>query len=151
MTMRQGPNLSAQPPKQSQNCTPIPEQILSSCFLVRNFDYTWSLQPFCSFNTYRVMLTEGLLASCHTKMKCPVSRRCSLNILQLQSGQVWEHILEQCVAASTFRWYSRGLHLAIPKADAMPIPNLLEMLINLLQSRGTWSAHWPLPHTRFPR
>ena len=29
--------------------------------------------------------------------------------------------------------------------------HLLEMLINLLQPRGTWSAHWPLPLTRLPR
>ena len=30
-------------------------------------------------------------------------------------------------------------------------PHLLEMLINLLQPRGTWSAHWPPPLTRLPR
>jgi len=30
-------------------------------------------------------------------------------------------------------------------------PHLLEMLINLMQPRGTWSAHWPPPLTRLPR
>ena len=40
----------------------------------------------------------------------------------VRSGQVWEHAPELHVAASTFRWYSRGLHLAIPQADAWPIP-----------------------------
>ena len=38
------------------------------------------------------------------------------------SGQVWEHAPEQRVAASTFRWYSRGLRLAISQADDWPIP-----------------------------
>ena len=39
-----------------------------------------------------------------------------------RSGQVWEHELEQRVAATTFRRYSRGLHVAIPQVDAWPIP-----------------------------
>ena len=40
----------------------------------------------------------------------------------LRSGQVWEHVPEQCVAAYTFHQYSRGLRLAISQADAWPIP-----------------------------
>ena len=35
-----------------------------------------------------------------------------------RSRQEWEHALEQHVAACTFSWYSRGLHLAIPQAHA---------------------------------
>ena len=31
------------------------------------------------------------------------------------SGQVWEHALEQHVAGSIFHWYSRDLHMAIPR------------------------------------
>ena len=61
--------------------------------------------------------------SIHRQNKC----MCQKNVLHAwnktaRSGPVWEHASEQRVAVSTFRWYSKGLRLAIPQAYAWPIP-----------------------------
>ena len=58
---------------------------------------------------------------CKTGKEALEDREATNLSVMRKSGQVWEHVPEQCITASTFRRYSRSLHLAIPYADAQPL------------------------------